>query len=60
MLVSHPATIEFERVSAAITLVRAISKAQAAFKFHSEATEEFRRWINENVEPLFSDDDAKP
>jgi hypothetical protein len=57
---SHPATMEFERASAAIMLVRAISKAQAAFKFQSEATEEFRRWINENVETLFSDDDAQP
>jgi hypothetical protein len=51
--------MEFDRSSAAIMLVRAISKAQAAFGFESETIKAFRLWMNENVDNVFSGDDGQ-
>jgi hypothetical protein len=47
---SHPTSMTFERSAAAIMLVRAITKAQAAFGFQSEAVEAFRAWITRNLD----------
>jgi hypothetical protein len=46
----HPPAMSFDQSAAAIMLIRAISKAQAAFGFQSEAIEVFRAWITENVD----------
>jgi hypothetical protein len=46
----HPPTMMFDRSAAAIMLVRAISKAHAAFCFQSEVIEAFRLWIIEHVD----------
>jgi hypothetical protein len=48
----HSSTMSFDQSGAAIMLIRAISKAQAAFGFQSEAIEVFRAWITENVNDL--------
>ena len=48
----HPLTMVFDQSSAAIMLVRAISKAQPAFGFQSEAIEAFRAWVTENVDVI--------
>jgi hypothetical protein len=49
---NHPPTMEFDRSAAAIMLVRAISRAQAAFGFQSTAIETFRSWMIEHVDDL--------
>jgi hypothetical protein len=47
---THPPAMTFDRSAAAIMLVRAISKAQAAYGFQSEAIETFRAWMTKHVE----------
>jgi hypothetical protein len=46
----HALTMTFDRSSAAIMLVRAISKAQASFGFQSEAIETFRLWMIRHID----------
>jgi hypothetical protein len=53
---SHPTTMEFDRSSAAIMLIRAISGAQPAFGFQSDAIENFGRWVIQHTDDLFSGD----
>jgi hypothetical protein len=45
----HPLTMVFDQSSAAIMLVRAISRAQPAFGFQSEAIEAFRVWVIDDL-----------
>jgi hypothetical protein len=45
----HPPTMVFDQSSAAIMLVRAISRAQPAFGFQSEAIEAFRVWVIDDL-----------
>ena len=53
---NYSPTMEFDRSAAAIMLVRAISKAHAAFGFQSGAVETFRLWVIEHTEDLFGSD----
>jgi len=48
----HPPTMVIDQTAAVIMLVRAISKAQPAFGFQSEAIEAFRDWVIENVDAV--------
>lgn len=48
----HPPTMEFDQSSAAIMLVRAITKAQREFGVQSKAIDAFRDWVTKNVDAL--------